>query len=144
MAIKNAAANEVFLFGDEQAAARDFIDSPGGMSLHVTSGQGQALPSAVTDVLRQVLNAMAEDRPVTVTALPESLTTTAAAGLLGVSRPTLMKMIRNGRVPSHKVGSHHRLRSSDVLQLRDAIHRERVEAVFAVMDLDDEFDAEDD
>ena len=85
---------------------------------------------------------MAEGRPVSVTTMPENLTTTAAAGLLGLSRPTLMKFIREGRIPAHKVGSHHRLPSTDVLALREKLHRERQQAVFGVMDLYDQLEAE--
>ncbi len=54
----------------------------------------------------------------TLMSTPEELTTTAAADMLGVSRPTLMKLIEAGEIRSHKVGSHSRLRSADVLELR--------------------------
>lgn len=55
----------------------------------------------------------------TVGTIPKELTT-AAAGFLGVSRPTLMKMINRGEIPAHKVGTHSRLFSKDVLELRKA------------------------
>lgn len=67
---------------------------------------------------------------VTVTALPEELTTSTAAKILGISRPTLMKMIREGRIPAHEVGTHHRLRTEDVFtELHE--RRERQRAAFA-------------
>lgn len=138
MTITIAATNEVLLSANEQSAARDFVQSLGGRPLQIGIGQDAALPVEVAKVFELVLEAMAEGRPVSVAAMPENLTTTAAAGLLGLSRPTLMKLVREGRIPAHKVGSHHRLRSADVMALKDELHLERQRAVFDVMDLEDE------
>lgn len=143
MTITIAATNEVLLSADEQSAARDFVQSLDGRPPRVASGQDAALPVEVARVLELVLEAMAEGRPVSVAAMPENLTTTAAAGLLGLSRPTLMKLVREGRIPAHKVGSHHRLRSADVLALKDELRLERQQAVFDVIDLEDELAGED-
>ncbi len=41
------------------------------------------------------------------------MTTTVAAQRIGISRPTLMKAIRSGDLPAHKVGSHFRIRTED-------------------------------
>lgn len=138
MTITIAATNEVLLSADEQSAARDFVQSLGGQPLQISTGQQTELPADLARVLELVLEAVAEGRPVSVSAMPENLTTTAAAGLLGLSRPTLMKFVREGRIPAHKVGSHHRLRSADVLTLKDELRLERQQAVFDVMDLEDE------
>ena len=51
----------------------------------------------------------------------EVLTTSQAAALLGVSRPTLVAWLEAGRIPFHWVGTHRRLHRSDVLA-----HRNRV------------------
>jgi excisionase family DNA binding protein len=67
-----------------------------------------------------VVDAVAAGAAVTVGALPDELTTTAAAELLGVSRPTLMKLIGSGEVAAHKVGTHTRLRTADVVAFRRA------------------------
>ncbi|MET7773635.1 helix-turn-helix domain-containing protein [Nocardia sp. NPDC005366] len=39
---------------------------------------------------------------------------------MGISRPSLMKLVREEKIPSHKVGSHTRLHSKDVLAFRRA------------------------
>lgn len=68
--------------------------------------------------------------------MPAVLTTTTAAGILGISRPTLMKLIDKGEIPSHKVGSHTRLKAVDVYSALRA-RRERERAAFAeLMELD--------
>lgn len=73
---------------------------------------------------------MARGGTVTIGAVPEVLTTSAAAGILGISRPTLMKMINEGAIPSHMVGTHHRLRVDDVFAALFA-RRARERAAFA-------------
>lgn len=68
------------------------------------------LPVEIGRLLQRVLEAMANGADVTVMSIPSEVTTSAAAALMGVSRPTLSKMANEGRIPSHKVGTHLRSR----------------------------------
>lgn len=47
------------------------------------------------------------------------LTTTEAAKLLGVSRPTLMLAMERGQIPYAMRGAHRRLRVADVIRYRE-------------------------
>ncbi len=88
------------------------------------------LPLRSVELILRVLDVTARGGTLSVTALPEELTTSTAAKILGISRPTLMKMIREGRIPAHEVGTHHRLRTEDVFtELHE--RRERQRAAFA-------------
>lgn len=99
-----------------------------------------ALPPEIGRILQQVLDVISRGGSVTVGAIPEVLTTVTAAEVLGVSRPTLMKMIRDGEIPSFKVGTHHRLKAADVFAVR-AERRARQRAAFdALRELDDSFE----
>lgn len=120
----------------EVAQARDalaHLEGPHGVLVVEQSGRpATSLPPELGRVLQQVLDAMARGGTITISSVPEALTPAAAASLLGVSRPTVMKMIKEGTLSSHRVGSHHRLRSDDVLaELRARRARER--AAFAAM-----------
>lgn len=96
-------------------------------SLSVTRGdQTEQLPRDLHALLLEVLRAVASGSTVTVTSTPPEVTTSTAAAMLGISRPTLMKLIKNGHMPAHKVGTHTRLRTDDVLRVkRERRERER-------------------
>lgn len=96
-----------------------------------------ALPPEVGRLIQEVLTVLARGDTVTIGSLPQELTTTTAAAVLSISRPTLMAMIKDGAIPAHKVGSHTRLLTEDVLASR-AARRARERAAFAQLrDLDD-------
>lgn len=98
------------------------------------------LPPALGKLLAQVIEAMAAGHTVMIGSLPEELSTSVAAQQLGVSRPTLMKMIRQGDIPSHKVGSHHRLKAADVLALKRDRRAAQRQALVELNDFLDEAD----
>lgn len=111
-------------------AVLDDLEGPAGTLVVERAGRRHnVLPPEVGKVLQHVLAVMARGGSVTITAIPKELTTTAAAEILGVSRPTLMKMILAGEVPAHQAGTHHRLFSKDVLEVARA-RRERQRASF--------------
>jgi excisionase family DNA binding protein len=90
------------------------------------------VPESAASVLTRVLSTLAEGRPVSVAAADEELTTREAAELLNVSRPHLTKLLKEGEIPSHKVGSHHRVRRCDVLAYKAKRRREAEEAMQAL------------
>lgn len=129
----------------EQRQAGELLDELAGHPDKFTVGsddcRSAAVPSDLAKIISQVLAVMAAGGSVTVGALPDELTTTAAAAELRVSRTTLMKMIRNGDVEAHKVGSHHRLKTADVLALKKVRLQRQRQALEELRDLEGELDA---
>lgn len=82
-------------------------------------GDHVELPETVYRALRQVLEALAAGKAVTVAPSNKLLTTQQAADLLGVSRPTVIKLIDQGQLAAHTPGSKRRmLKLDDVLSYR--------------------------
>lgn len=125
-----------------RVALTDLNGAEGTLCVERRGQHTQPLPPETGRILQQVLEAIAQGHTVTVGAMPEEISTSTAADVLGVSRPTLMKMIRAGEIAAHKVGTHHRLASDDVYAARKA-RRSRERAAFErLRELDDSFECE--
>lgn len=69
-----------------------------------------------------------------VVPVKEQFTTTEAAKMLGISRPTLMKLINAGDINSVKVASHHRIPASAIRDYEHASGAGRERAAEAIED----------
>lgn len=102
-----------------QLAAPDKDGAPVGPVTLQVQGETEkttiALPPAAARPLLDLLADLAEGRTVSIADAEEELTTREAADLLNVSRPYLTQLLKDGEIPSHKVGSHHRVYRRDVL-----------------------------
>jgi excisionase family DNA binding protein len=76
------------------------------------------LPGEALHLLIRVLTHMANGHAVTVLPIQAELTTQQAADLIGVSRPYLVRLLEDGKIPFHKVGTHRRVRAVDVMEYR--------------------------
>lgn len=88
-------------------------------------GDHVELPPEVYRVLRQVVEAMRASLAVTVIPQAQTLTTQQAADLLGVSRPTVIKLLDEGKVPFERVGTHRRVLLRDLLEYREVRRAEQ-------------------
>ena len=97
------------------------------LELFLATKTGRTLPlsTELAEFIDHILRRVAQGGSVSVVTMPEMLSTSAAADLLGVSRPTLMKLIRDGELVPEMAGTHHRLRHSDVEALRTRRENER-------------------
>ena len=83
------------------------------------------LPAGAVTLLMDILDAMASGQGVTLIPEDAELTTMQAADILHVSRPFLIKLLDEGKIPYRKVGKHRRIRGEDVLNYKRAIDQER-------------------
>ena len=82
-----------------------------------------------------------------ITLIPdqESFTTQAAANFLGMSRPFLIGLLKEGAIPFHHVGKHRRIYFKDLLnyrKLRDAERKEGLNQLFKSIDEAGLYDAD--
>ncbi|MFF5260240.1 helix-turn-helix domain-containing protein [Actinomadura viridis] len=137
--------------GSELAQVHDFLKAheeagrgrPGTRYFLAGSAPGDQieLPAEVYRVLRHVVEALQQGLAVTVAPLTQKLTTQQAADLLGVSRPTLIKVLDEGKVPFERAGTHRRILLRDLLAYREQRRAEQYAALEATaVDLDEEED----
>lgn len=83
------------------------------------------LPAEAYRVLREVLRAMSNGLAITVVPQHTMLTTQEAADMLGISRPTLVKLLKEGAIPYEQRGRHRRLLLADVLAYQQESRTDR-------------------
>lgn len=121
---------------DIEQTVDDIKDIHANIALNV-DGRNVDLPKDVSVIVTTVLESLSKGSRVVISTTPKELRTTAAAEMLGISRPTLLKLVCEGELPSHKVGAHHRFLLNDVLEYRDKqqeIKREHFLAVRGSLD----------
>lgn len=137
--------------GEQVARVHDFLTaheragrgrpSPRYLLAGATPGEQVELPPEMYRVLLQVIEAMRANLAVTVVPQAQTLTTQQAADLLGVSRPTVVKLLDEGKVPYERVGTHRRILLRDLLAYREVRREEQYTALEAMSaDIDDEED----
>jgi len=82
-------------------------------------GAAMEMPEPIVKVLRRVVPLMAEGAALGLAPLYQELTTQQAAGILNISRPSLIKLLAADEIPhSASEGGHRRIRFVDVLEYK--------------------------
>jgi excisionase family DNA binding protein len=96
------------------------------------------LPEPLFLVLRDAVNILLEGGGVSIVSYHAELTTQEAADLLNVSRPYLVKLLEEGAIPYHMVGTHRRIRYGDLEQFREQRDARRQAALAELTRFSDE------
>lgn len=115
----------------------------GGMIFVETAGIRSAMPESLTGDVKRLLQSYAAGSTPTVLSGEDEVSTQEAALILGLSRPTVAKMVDNGRIPSRKPGAHRRIRRADLLAFKTSLDDQRSTALDALVRLGQEQRAED-
>ena len=87
------------------------------------------LPARVVELVVRLLEAVAEQMPVSVIPHQAELSTQQAADYLNVSRPFLVGLLDKGEIPHRMVGRHRRVRFGDLLAYEERSAQERKQAL---------------
>ena len=112
-------------------ALRQFLDEhpePSAASLSVVAGDDEIaleVPVGVLRLLADMLAETASGNAVAVAPVEAELTTQQAADLLNVSRPYLVKLLDERRIPFRRVGNRRRILLVDVMAFKHVDESER-------------------
>src|SRR5260370_35776449 len=103
-----------------------FLEHPSEPGL-LLGPDGEQVPLAqeVYRVLVEVVEAMREGKVITIVPRTQRLTTQEAADFLGISRPTLVKFLEDGRIPYDQPGRHRRSLFTDLLAYQEKQREDR-------------------
>ena len=95
-------------------------------------GHESEIPEQYIEILLQVASAMKRGQAISVVPRNTILTTQEAADMLGVSRPTFVKLLEDGKIPYQKINRHRRVFLTDVVEYEK---RHRAEAARILDDM---------
>jgi excisionase family DNA binding protein len=72
------------------------------------------LPEKAVQLLKEILLLLSEGKDITIIPTDAELSTQEAADILQVSRPHVVKLLEEGKIPYHKAGSHRRILQQDL------------------------------
>jgi excisionase family DNA binding protein len=79
------------------------------------------IPAEAFDGFLELLGQMANGNAVTIVPVHAELTTQEAADLINVSRPHLVSLLDDGKIPFHKVGTHRRVKAADLFVFKEKL-----------------------
>lgn len=109
--------------------------SSDSIAVSAPDGEHLVLPREVFEALGEVVKAMANGQAVMIAPVHQLLTTQEAADLLGISRPTFIKLLDSGEMPYERPGRHRRVRLVDVLEYRRRRSEQRRESLDRMVEI---------
>jgi excisionase family DNA binding protein len=122
--------------------APELAKANGAVQLRVGEANGMSepvtIPTAAFRLLVTILAEMASGHAVRLIPHHAELTTQEAAELLNVSRPYVVRLLDEGHMPSHRVGTHRRVLFKDVVAYKEEHRRARETVLDRLTALDQE------
>jgi excisionase family DNA binding protein len=100
--------------------------------IHKKEDKRIALPPQALKLLIGILQEMSQGNAVSLISIHSELTTQEAADVLNVSRPYLVTLLKEGKIPFRKVGTKRRILAKDILRYKASIDKKRFKALEAL------------
>lgn len=83
------------------------------------------LPASAFKFLTTILDLMAQGKAISIIPSDTEVTTQQAADMLNVSRPYVVKLIEQGEISHHMVGTHRRIKLEDLEAYKSKMEKKR-------------------
>lgn len=94
------------------------------------------VPLSALKLMQEILKAMGQGKLISIVPHATEISTQAAAEFLGCSRPHLVKLLEEGKIPFTKVGKHRRIKFDDILNYKMEMKLRQKQSIIAIMNFD--------
>lgn len=102
------------------------------------TGDRIKIPLNALKFLGELLKAMSKGNLISLVPVATELTTQAAAEYLGCSRPYVVKLLEEGKIPFTKVGKHRRILFDDIVKYKQKMKQTQKQNIIDIMNADEE------
>jgi len=134
--LKRSRANTVRLNRDDLRLAEQsvtifkrYTDRQGRLSFQINKKESVVIPAVAARLFEEILIQLSEGNVASILPIQKELTTQQAAELLNVSRPYLISLVDQGKIPYRKVGTHRRIYAKDILAFKKNDEQQRSSAL---------------
>ena len=124
---------ETAMAGDSSRQLAVFLSHQKGDSVKIAleenSKEMVSIPLSAFRLLADILTEMSKGNAVTFIPIHAELTTQQAADFLNVSRPFVVKLIEDKKLPCRKVGTHRRVLFQDLVEFKRKTNEERAQTL---------------
>lgn len=106
--------------------------------LVISGGEESIIPEEVKQIWLTCLRSMLEGKAIEIVEFNQYMTTQQAANILGVSRPFLIKLLKQGEIPYTKVGTHRKIYLEDLINYKEKRDKQREEALDELINMTEE------
>lgn len=96
------------------------------------------IPISALRLLADILKQISQGNPISIVPIATEMTTQAAAELLGCSRPHVVRLLEEGKIPFTKVGRHRRIKYEDIVRFKKDMKSKQRKRIQKLMELDEE------
>lgn len=97
------------------------------------------LPNSIFQALRQIVYYMMRGKAIFIVPENKQCSPQEAADILGVSRPFVVKLIEQGKLSGHMVGSHHRIPFGELMRFKRERDEKRERSLDEIARLSQEY-----
>jgi excisionase family DNA binding protein len=96
------------------------------------------IPLRALKLLAKILEVTSKGKPISIVPVATEMTTQASAEFLGCSRPHLVRLLEEGKIPFTMIGKHRRVKFEDLIEFKAKMKAEQKQRIIDMMRSDEE------